>query len=91
MFQSGGSRSTDLEAMIFGGAILKGSEKEHVGKENAAAARHILRKAGIAVAGEDIGGHKGRKVIFDSATGETIVYRVDRIRKEDWYPYLSDR
>jgi chemotaxis protein CheD len=39
----------------------------------------------------DAGGKKGREVVFNTISGDVAVLKVDMLRKEDWYPYKSDR
>jgi chemotaxis protein CheD len=86
-----GSKKKNLEAQIFGGAYNRVASFKDVGRENVRVARRILARQGIRVVSEDIGGEKGRKVIFDSVKNEVAVLKVDRLRKGDWHPYVSDR
>jgi chemotaxis protein CheD len=93
-FREDGSEIEDLEAQIIGGAVpLEGASSEHVkiARDNVAVARKILRYYGIPVVAEDVGGRKGRKVVFNTFTNEVAILHVDRIRQEDWYPYKGDR
>ncbi len=50
-------------------------------------ARKILVKACVRVVCEDVGGEKGRKIVFNTETNEIAVLKADKLRKEDWYPY----
>ncbi len=36
------------------------------------------------VASEDVGGKKGRKILFDTASGHVAVLKVHDLRREDW-------
>jgi len=45
---------------------------------------------GIPIVSGDIGADKGRKIVFDS-DNEIPVLRVDKLLKEDWYPFNVDR
>jgi chemotaxis receptor (MCP) glutamine deamidase CheD len=62
-----------------------------VGRENVEMARRALRGSRIGIVSEDVGGQRGRKVIFHCGKFESVVLKVERLRKGDWYPYESDR
>jgi chemotaxis protein CheD len=79
-----GSVRTDLEAQIFGGAVGGKGFDERLGTRNVEVARRMLTRKGIAVVSEDTGGQRGRKVVFDLATGEVAVFKVRKIRDTDW-------
>ncbi|THB80629.1 MAG: hypothetical protein D3926_06210 [Desulfobacteraceae bacterium] len=76
-----------LEAQIFGGAFHSGISDKDVGSENIEIARRVLKKAGITIISEDVGGEKGRKIVFNTHTNEIAVLKVDSLRNVDWYPY----
>lgn len=86
-----GSKKKNLEAQVFGGAYNQVISSKDIGKQNVRVARRVLARNGIRVVSEDIGGERGRKVIFDSAKNEVAVLKVDRLRKGDWHPYLDNR
>ncbi len=86
-----GSKPKHLEAQIVGGAENPETPSDPVARENIRAAQNILRKLKIQSVSQDIGGRKGRKVVFNTATNELVVMKVDRLRQGDWYPYESDR
>jgi len=86
--QRQGSRLRDIEAQIFGGgefvgAIIGGN----IGQKNIKMARKILKRNGIKVVSEDVGGLKGRRLIFHTGTNEALVMKTHRIRRGDYYPY----
>jgi chemotaxis protein CheD len=54
-------------------------------------ARKILAKERINITSEDVGGEKGRKIVFNTHTNEMAVIKVDKLRTVDWYPYENDR
>lgn len=61
----------DLACGVFGGSDLFGTEgRAAVGRENAASALGFLEAARLRVAARDTGGRTGRKLIFDTETGE---------------------
>ena len=88
LFLSGGSSPADLEAHLYGGASWQASQRyvHGVSEENVAVGIEILERLGIAIVGQDVGGVRGRKVVFNTGTGEALVAKVDRLREEDWYP-----
>ena len=47
-------------------------------------ARRALSRRGIRVASEDVGGSLGRKIVFDTGSGQVAVLKVRNIRKSDW-------
>jgi chemotaxis protein CheD len=75
------------EAQIFGGAYNPKKKDEDIGRENIEIARKILSKCKISIISEDVGGEKGRKVVFNTGTNEIAVLKVDSLRDADWYPY----
>ncbi len=90
MLEQGGNID-NLVAQIFGGAHRGGTNERNVGMENIEVAQSILEKAGIPVMSQDVGGAMGRKVIYSSMTNEAVVYKVESIRRGDWFPYTDQR
>ncbi len=88
-----GSEKEDIEAQIFGGASEPDSapELQDVSRKNIDVARNILAKNGIPIVSEDVGGGKGRKLIFNSHSNEVVVIRTEKLRESDWYPYEGRR
>jgi len=63
-----------LTAKLAGGAnMFGGSGPLRIGDANAEAVGAELKKAGIRVAGQDVGGTRGRRVDFDCANGQMTV------------------
>ncbi|GBC60038.1 chemotaxis protein CheD [Desulfonema ishimotonii] len=91
MMLNNGSDIRHLEAQILGGAYNRKISHDNIGQENIMAARKFLHRNRIAVTSEDVGGEKGRKVIFNTSNNEVAVMKVDRIRACDWYPYENHR
>jgi chemotaxis protein CheD len=82
----GGQKS--LEGQIFGGGTQGSSRpEEDIGSQNVQVARKILLQQRIPITSEDVGGGKGRKLIYNTGTNEAVVLKVDRLREEDWHPY----
>jgi chemotaxis protein CheD len=88
LLKENGSAPDNLVASLYGAAANPDAPGyvESRGRENVEAAREILAKLRVDLAGCDIGGHWGRKVAFHSGTGECIVVKTEKIRSEDWYP-----
>ncbi len=87
MMEEAGSQKTDMSAQIIGGACPEDQEDNHLGEENTSFAKAFLLKKGIKIMSEDVGGHMGRKIMFDVATGQAVVYKVHQIRETDWYSH----
>jgi chemotaxis protein CheD len=87
MMKQLGTSTRHLEAQLFGGARHPDSPDRDIGSENVEMARKIILKYGISLASEDVGGEKGRKVVFNTENNETAVLKVDSLRNADWYPY----
>lgn len=62
-----------LEAKIFGGASMLRGTTSRLGIENIELARALLREYAIPVVAEDVGGTRGRKLVFDLADGSAWV------------------
>lgn len=65
-----GAKRTSIVAKIAGGATMFGVNQGSVlGERNAAAVKDRLRRHGVRVVAEAIGGVKGRKMALDASTG----------------------
>lgn len=75
--QSLGARSDRLLAKLFGGASLWGGGEGllQVGERNIEFARGRLAERGIGILSADLGGAAGRKIIFNTGTGEVLLRR----------------
>jgi len=74
--ESLGSQRRNMEAKIVGGANMfpsLGHGSLRAGEENVLAVKEKLRKDGIRLAGEVVGGSVGRSVEFDTASGIVTV------------------
>lgn len=71
-----------IEAQLFGGA--EEYQGDPRGERNLDMAEKVLAKRSIGISSRDVGGTKGRKVVFDGRTGQIAVMKVHRLRKEDW-------
>jgi chemotaxis protein CheD len=86
-----GSDITDIEAQIYGGAYNSEISPWNIGSENIYMAKKILGMKGIPIVSEDVGGDKGKKIIFNTETNKITVLRADDIRMDDCFPYEYDR
>lgn len=80
--QAAGAEPRRLRARIFGGAcILNSASTLHhdLGSQNVRAARELLAARRIPVVEEQTGGMHGRKVIFQTSTGDATVLQVNRV------------
>ncbi len=71
-----GTSRTGLQAKVFGGACvldaMRGRE-DHLGAKNVEIARTVLAGAGIPVISSDVGGGRGRKLVFYPHDGNALV------------------
>ena len=84
LMKQAGCRNEDLKAHIFGGGSPEGLGATDYGWRNVGVARATLKQKGISIVSEDVGGHMGRKIVFDVATGHVAVLKVHDIRQSDW-------
>jgi chemotaxis protein CheD len=47
-----------------------------VGERNIALAREVLGREAIPIQAMDVGGTNGRKIVFDTASGAVLMYRL---------------
>ncbi|WP_224981770.1 chemotaxis protein CheD [Geomonas agri] len=73
-----GALRGELEAKVFGGADMFDAlgRLRSVGRQNAEMALKILANESVRVAKQDLGGERGRKIIFHSHTGEVLLKRM---------------
>ena len=70
------SQKRNLQAKVFGGASVIGAlrvRKNHLGGKNVDLARSLLREYGIRLVAEDVGGRRGRRLVFHTDSGEAWV------------------
>jgi chemotaxis protein CheD len=69
-----GARRGGLHAKVFGGAsVVRALEGRSLGGDNADLALRLLREAGVPILEQDVGGQKGRKLIFHTDDGSAWV------------------
>lgn len=74
-FRRAGIPPAETTVKLFGGANVIGgrstdSQEHWVGTNNVQAARELLEAAGFAITAANVGGTRGRKLLFNTATGE---------------------
>jgi chemotaxis protein CheD len=72
-----GARATKLQAKVFGGAsMIAGVEPRatNVGLQNTRLASELLARAGIPVISSDVGGARGRKIVFRTDAGSVALW-----------------
>lgn len=87
-FDALGSQRHNLEAQLIGGAWCDVHPDYIPGihDENVAVGLEILHKSKVWVSSMDVGGTRGRKVVFNPRNGESAIAKVSNIRETDWYP-----
>ena len=85
MLMDMGANRGKLVAQIVGGAECQILNDDGLGLKNVNLARLVLDQLRVPVISEDVGGSLGRKVLYHSGTNEMAVFKVDNIRKCDWY------
>ena len=74
MLKEHGVAPSALVAKLAGGAnMFNGSGPLRIGDANATAVADALKRAGIRIAAQDLGGTRGRRVEFDCATGNLTI------------------
>lgn len=70
--QNMGSKPKDLIAKVFGGAVVLNSQDSvfHIGERNIHIAEQMLREIRVEIIASSTGGNSGRKIIFNTFTGE---------------------
>jgi chemotaxis protein CheD len=73
-----GAETRRMEAKVFGGACVLGGVRagQDLGSKNVEAARERLAAERIKVMGEDVGGNRGRRLVFRTWDGSALVKTV---------------
>lgn len=80
-----GGIKANFKAHIVGGAQNPALSSSNTGEENISIAEKILKENYIQIITVDVGGDMGRKVVFDTQTGELAIYKVNSLRESDWH------
>jgi chemotaxis protein CheD len=84
IMEEAGCERRDLIAQIFGGGDPR-EEDGGTGSRNIEVARQYLNRKGVKIVSEDVGGSLGRKIVFDTGSGQVAVLKVQNIRHSDWF------
>jgi chemotaxis protein CheD len=81
-FESLGAHRSELQIKVFGGADVLSITRVDgcrptVGRMNCVAAAEVLAEEGFTIVASDVGGTRGRKIQFDTSTGEVLVQRLN--------------
>jgi chemotaxis protein CheD len=69
-----GARRASLQAKVFGGAsVLRALVGRSLGSDNAELALRLLKEADVPILEQDLGGQKGRKLVFHTDDGSAWV------------------
>jgi chemotaxis protein CheD len=72
----------EIVVKVFGGSDMfsgpRGDERKGVGRQNIDMALKIIEEVGLELAALDVGGLRGRKIIFNTYTGEVFLKRLHR-------------
>ncbi len=76
--RAAGARLPFLQARVFGGACMftQMQSESHLGAKNAEFALNYLTRRAIEVLQVDVGGNRGRKLIFDTETGAACLNQI---------------
>lgn len=85
MMEDAGCEKSNVVAHILGGGAPEGETQPTLGQRNVDAAREALQRRQITIIAEDIGGPIGRKIAFDTGTGELAVLKTTNVRTGDWF------
>lgn len=79
-FNEAGARTKEIELKVFGGADMFTSAGTRgvisIGKQNIDAAFEAIEQSGLRVHSRDVGGNRGRKIFFNTETGEVLLKRL---------------
>ena len=73
-----GAERREIEAKLFGGSDMFDaySRGRSVGRQNMEMAAGMLERESVRVVREDLGGGRGRKIVFHTHTGEVLLKRL---------------
>lgn len=76
-FESAGGNPGEVEVKLFGGGNVIEMEEEPaserwIGSANVRHAREMLAQCGFTIRASNVGGTNGRKILFNTATGEVM-------------------
>ena len=87
-FMTSGSKTEALEVGLYGGAWPEWSNaaQREKARHSVEVVRDVMRKKNLPITDEDVGGHRGRKILYVTGTNEIAVLKTTKIRESDWFP-----
>lgn len=76
LLELGAGRGRITAKLVGGAQMFSGLDKKqlfNIGERNVQASRRILRELNISVAGEDVGGSRGRTMYLDLQSGQVLI------------------
>lgn len=79
-----GAERRRLQAKVFGGGdvIAVANTFMNIGERNAIVANDLLEKEGVQIIAKDVGGTRGRKIIYNTSTNEVLLKRLAKQVKD---------
>jgi chemotaxis protein CheD len=86
VFSRNGIDLSRIEVKLFGGSdvlpvLETGEHGATVGRQNIDAALRVIERERLSLAASDLGGLRGRKILFHTHTGEILLKRLQRIER----------
>lgn len=80
-----------LKVGMYGGACPEWAtpQQRQIAQENIEIVREVMKRKGITIFDEDVGGSRGRKILFLTGSNEIAIIKTDAIRRTDWFPSLK--
>jgi len=86
-FEQKGAARGEIDVKVFGGSDMLTTggirSKATVGQQNIIMAFKVIEKEKLRIAASDVGGVRGRKIIFSTHTGEVLLKRLLKSETED--------
>jgi chemotaxis protein CheD len=86
-FRQNGVAREEIDIKVFGGSEMLSSPetktKDSVGQQNIKVAFQVIEKEKLRVSASDVGGLRGRKIIFSTSTGEVLLKRLRKSELEN--------
>lgn len=78
-----GSMRNNLKAKVFGGSDILSQSKNmfNIGERNIEVAKKLLEDYKITISSSNVGGNKGRKICFNTYTGEVVMSWINTSNK----------
>jgi len=89
-FAETGSEQDDMIVGVYGGAWPEwaSAPERDISRNNVEVVKDVLRKKKLGISDIDVGGHRGRKIVYSTGSNEIAVVKTDKVRNTDWYPVL---